>query len=119
MDSTNITIIIVAVILVILLLYVAFSMKKSNNTNWPPSVSKCPDFWVDVSTAGDGSKCINPHHIGTCNLPSKGNDNEKNFDVAPFNDDDGNCQKYRWATKCNVSWDGITYGVTNPCSNSK
>jgi ribosomal protein L37AE/L43A len=24
--------------------------------------------------------------------------------------------EYNWAKKCNVSWDGITYGVENPCS---
>jgi hypothetical protein len=47
-----------------------------------------------------------------------GNDNEKNtmnFDAAPFNSDNGLCAKYKWATSCGVTWDGITSGVKNPC----
>ena len=39
-----------------------------------------------------------------------------NFDQAPFNGTDGNCAKFKWANKCGLTWDGITYGVSNPCA---
>ena len=40
------------------------------------------------------------------------------FNQAPFNGTDGDCAKYKWAykDKCNVTWDGINYGVSNPCT---
>jgi hypothetical protein len=39
-----------------------------------------------------------------------------NFNTSAFTGSQGACNKYNWATKCNVTWDGITYGVSNPCS---
>ena len=35
---------------------------------------------------------------------------------ATFNAENGTCSKYTWATRCGVTWDGITYGVNNPCA---
>jgi hypothetical protein len=39
-----------------------------------------------------------------------------NFSVPTFQGGDAACQKYKWANDNNVSWDGITYGVPNPCA---
>ena len=39
-----------------------------------------------------------------------------NFNNAPYTGDNGTCNKYIWAKKCGVTWDGITYGVENPCN---
>jgi hypothetical protein len=41
-----------------------------------------------------------------------------NFNLSPFTGDNGDCSKYNWATKCQVTWDGITSGVKNPCDTS-
>ena len=38
-----------------------------------------------------------------------------NFNNAPYTGTTGACAKYNWANNCGVSWDGITYGVNNPC----
>ena len=35
-----------------------------------------------------------------------------------FTGSNGTCAKYSWANKCDVSWDGITYGVENPCNST-
>ena len=44
--------------------------------------------------------------------------NAMNFNQQPFTGDNGSCSKYRWATGCGVTWDGITSGVKNPCDTS-
>jgi hypothetical protein len=64
--------------------------------------------------------CFNSHKLGKCNLPGDGNanNNTMNFNQSPFNTDTTNCSKYKWATNCQVTWDGITSGVSNPCDTS-
>jgi hypothetical protein len=37
-----------------------------------------------------------------------------NFNDPLFTGDNGARVKYDWAKKCNVSWDGVTYGVDPP-----
>lgn len=101
--------------LIILLIVIGVSLSKSTSTMvWPPIVGACPDYWVDLK--GDGEACYNTKSLGKCNLPSKGDKNPMNFDVSPFNAENGTCSKYTWATRCGVTWDGITYGVNNPCA---
>ena len=39
-----------------------------------------------------------------------------NFNLPAFTGSNGTCAKYNWANNCKVSWDGITYGVENPCT---
>jgi hypothetical protein len=38
-----------------------------------------------------------------------------NFNEGPFDGTDEMCAKYKWSKVCDVTWDGITYGVENPC----
>ena len=70
---------------------------------------------LTFNSLGNGEECFNEHSLGTCHIPSEGNPNTKNFNTTPFNESDGSCRKYTWSNNCGVSWDGITYGVTNPC----
>ena len=107
------TIAIVFLIILLVLIGVALS-QSSADQEWPPIVGACPDYWVDLS--GNGEKCLNSHSLGECNIPTDSDKNTKNFNQAPYNGTDGTCAKYRWADKCKVTWDGITYGVTNPCT---
>ena len=97
---------IIALILILVLIGMALSSEKSEQT-WPPIVASCPDYWVDLS--GNGEMCSNIKSLGTCNNKTM------NFNVDRFNGSDGLCNKYKWSQACKVSWDGITYGVTNPC----
>lgn len=110
------TVLVIAiVVLVLTLIIIGLVLSKSGqHTNWPPFVGQCPDYWVDLS--GNGEACYNSHRLGRCNIPSNGNKHVMNFNQSPFTDPDGTCAKYKWATSCQVTWDGITSGVKNPCS---
>ncbi len=118
MNFQRIVIIIAIIVLIITLVFVGVMLYQSKkNEVWPPYLSDCPDYWVDLSS--NGVACLNTHRLGKCNIPSKGNPNTMNFNVYPFNDEtQGTCNKYKWSKGCGVEWDGITYGVENPCSTS-
>ena len=109
------TIAIIALIIILVVIGVSLS-KASVSESWPPIVGECPDYWVDLK--GNGEACLNTHSLGTCNIPSAEGQNTMNFNQAPFNTDTGTCSKYRWATACKVTWDGITSGVSNPCDST-
>jgi hypothetical protein len=105
------------VILIISLLVIGIVLSVSKKKNWPPSVSACPDWWI-VDGSGNRQKCINVKDLGVCkpqgNMPHQVMD----FNTGPFSGSNGNCSKYTWANRCKVSWDGITYGVSNPCNST-
>jgi hypothetical protein len=116
MPSFQIVVLIIAlVILIIALAFIGVSLKNSqSNTTWPPLVPDCPDYWTT-----DASFCVNVKDLGTCPASIMTDKHLKmNFNDDPYNGSDSSCQKYTWATVCNVSWDGITYGVQNPCDAS-
>ncbi len=104
---------IISLILFLVLIGIALSNSASSQS-WPPIVGSCPDYWVDLS--GNGEACYNSLSLGTCNIPKAGENGTKNFNIPWYTGSDGLCHKNEWATGCGVSWDGITYGVTNPCS---
>jgi hypothetical protein len=119
MESTfqNVILTIAVVGLVVLLVIIGISLSKSSSTvAWPPVVGSCPDYWLDLK--GNGEECYNVKSLGMCNVPNTKEKNTMNFNTAPFNSDNGTCSKYNWANNCKVTWDGITYGVTNPCDTS-
>lgn len=102
------------VILIILLVVIGITLSKaSNKTYWPPIVGDCPDYWVDMS--GNGGSCLNSNSLGRCNIPREGEQGTMNFNQSPFTTSNGTCAKYNWATACQVTWDGITSGISNPC----
>ena len=108
----TVVLIIAVILLIISLAFVGNALKTSSaNNSWPPEVPACPDYWTI-----DGSNvCVNIHDLGTCK-PGYGKEHlTMDFNVAPYTGDDGNCAKYTWATGCKVAWDGLTYGVPNPC----
>jgi hypothetical protein len=121
MNFQKIVLIISIIVLLVILVVIGIMLSKSKSEeNWPPVVGECPDYWVDMS--GNGEECFNTHSLGRCNIPGNTNDHMKNtmnFNQLPFTGDNGNCSKYRWATLCKVTWDGITSGVKNPCDNSQ
>lgn len=61
-------VVIAVVILIIALAIIGVSLSKggSGETQWPPIVGACPDYWLDLQ--GNGSACLNTHSLGTCNL---------------------------------------------------
>ena len=117
MNFQKIILTIAIVVLIVLLVVIGITLAKASDSEvWPPIVGECPDYWVDLS--GNGEACVNTHSLGRCNIPSNGEQASMNFNQAPFNTENSNCAKYTWATGCQVTWDGITSGVKNPCDTS-
>jgi hypothetical protein len=109
---------IATIFLILFLVLIGVSLSYSSaEEQWPPVIGSCPDYWVDLS--GNGEACFNTQSLGTCNIPSEGKDNTKNFNQIPYNGSRGACAKYKWANSCNVTWDGLTYGIENPCVKQK
>ena len=103
------------IILIITLVVIGIALSKNaQNVAWPPVLPECPDYWI-LDGSGSNAVCVNVKDLGTCK--SVGNKHQNmNFNTSVFTGSQGACNKYNWATKCNVTWDGITYGVSNPCS---
>ena len=116
MNFQKIILTIATVLLIVILVVIGISLSKATVEDvWPPIVGECPDYWVDMS--GNGEACFNTHSLGKCNIPSDTNGkNTMNFNQSPFTGANGECSKYKWATTCEVTWDGITSGIKNPCA---
>ena len=114
MKFQKIILTIALIVLIILLVVIGVALSKAaSSESWPPVVGDCPDYWVDLS--GNGEACFNSHSLGRCNIPTEGEKGTMNFNQSPFTDENGECSKYKWANSCQVTWDGITSGVKNPC----
>jgi amino acid transporter len=102
------------IILLVNLVIIALALYNSKNKNWPPMVPNCPDYWV---SEGSGNKvtCINEKDLGVCQPQTGDKHLIMDFNKSPFIGAGGNCAKYTWANNCKVAWDGLTYGVNNPC----
>lgn len=104
---------IVILIIALVIIGIALSYAKANE-EWPPIVPECPDYWV-IDGSGNNTTCTNVKDLGICPAKSGEKHQIMNFQGYAFTGDNGACNKYNWAKKCKVSWDGITYGVQNPC----
>jgi hypothetical protein len=102
------------IILIITLVFIGIALSYSKQTEWPPMVPQCPDYWI-FDGSGNNARCINIKDLGTCR-PKRGDKHLKmDFSNSAFTGSNEMCAKYMWAKRCGVSWDGITYGVNNPC----
>ena len=104
---------IIILIIALVIIGIALSYAKDSQA-WPPIVPDCPDYWI-ADGSGNNATCINLKDLGTCSATGENKHLTMNFNEAPFVGEDETCAKYTWAKKCGVSWDGITYGVNNPC----
>jgi hypothetical protein len=105
------------ILLAIILFIMAYTInKKTNDLKWPPYISNCPDYWLDLSS--NGSRCFNQHSLGKCAIPNSLEQNTVDFTSSIYTGSEGECNKKKWANNCGVTWDGITYGYGNndPCS---
>jgi len=105
------------IILIIALVFIGMSLAYSKDNQWPPMTPQCPDYWL-VDGSGNNARCINVKDLGTC--PPKNGEKHltMDFNTPAFTGSNEMCAKYTWANNCNISWDGITYGVDNPCQTS-
>ena len=103
------------IILIIALVFIGISLSYAKDgQKWPPVVPSCPDYWK-FEGEGDDTRCVNVKDLGTCSATGENKHLSVNFNEAPYIGSKGTCEKYNWAKRCGISWDGITYGVNNPC----
>lgn len=107
--KTSFMIMMVVLILSLAIMGVALHTSKGD-VNFPPNISKCPDYYVynpttnkcedvkQLSTGGskDGTSCTNADF------------NQDIYKAKGTGPQSGICKKKRWAKHCNVPWDGIT-----------
>jgi hypothetical protein len=98
-------------LLVIFIFMVGILVYAKKNDDNVPIVPQCPDFW-EIEETDTGPKCVNVQNLGTCPAASGDEFLSVDFNSGNFTD---NCSKYTWANNCNIAWDGLTYGVDNPC----
>ena len=105
------------IILIISLIFIGIALTRAQTQMWPPMSPQCPDYW-EIDGSGNNATCKNIKDLGTCS-PQNGNSHlTMNFNTTPFVGSNELCSKYTWANKCGISWDGITYGVSNPCQST-
>ena len=103
------------IILIIALVFIGIALTYAKDQTWPPIVANCPDYWM-ADGSGNNTTCKNVKDLGTCSSHNSENKHlVMNFNDPTFTGAQGSCNKYTWANRCGVSWDGITYGVSNPC----
>lgn len=110
------------IILIISLVFIGVALSYAKDETWPPMVPSCPDYFV-IDGSGNDAKCVDVKDLTMnsnpqfCRPPpgSKDDHYSINFNTAQYTGSNGTCNKYKWATTCGVAWDGITYGVQNPC----
>ena len=103
------------IILIIALVIIGVSLSYGKDSQvWPPVVPQCPDYWVAEGSENNAT-CINVKNLGSCKATGGKKHLTMNFNQAPYVGADSTCAKYTWAKKCGLSWDGITYGINNPC----
>ena len=105
------------IILLIALVFIGIALSNATDKQWPPITAQCPDYW-QIDGSGDNTTCSNIKDLGTCQPQNDDEHLTMNFNGSAFSGQNGMCAKYKWANKCGVSWDGITYGVSNPCQST-
>ena len=105
------------IILIIALVFIGIALSKATDQQWPPITAQCPDYW-QIDGSGNNTTCINIKDLGTCKPLNGDKHLTMNFNGSAFSGQNGMCAKYTWANKCGVTWDGITYGVNNPCQST-
>ena len=109
----KITAIITCVILLVILIFIWGSLTYAKkDVPDGPIVPQCPDFW-EIGGTDASPTCVNVQKLGTCAAAAGDEYLTLDFNSANFTD---NCAKYTWANNCNIAWDGLTYGVANPCT---
>jgi hypothetical protein len=110
----KLVLVIAIIILILSLIFIGIALSYAKNKSWPPMVPSCPDYW-QMDGSGNNATCTNIKDLGIC--PPQGGQKHlvMNFNDPMYSGQNGLCAKYTWANNCKVTWDGITYGVNNPC----
>jgi hypothetical protein len=142
MDFQKVSIIVAALLLAIILGTLAYTIsntKSNGNIPWPPVLGVCPDYWEDLS--GNGSQCVGVFNGSTgnntgnilqsgtsgfsapidfSNMTTKQNPGSgipflTQVTNPTYSGSDPICAQRMWGQQHkNISWDGITYGISQP-----
>ena len=106
-DTSTFVIIIVILFVTIFIIYMYRSYKlfqekaKEENKKYGRA-GKCPDYWE----IGEGDTCKNVHLLGSCS--NTVDNNQMSFNDEIFkHPKTGNYAKCKWASGCNLEWQGI------------
>jgi hypothetical protein len=78
---------------------------SSEKPQFPPFVSKCPDYWDVVGE----NRCRNVNKLGICLHGDGTKDSDvMDFNLPIFEGKKGMYYKCSWAQKCQVPWEGIS-----------
>jgi len=102
LDGTKKTIIVIAIIiLIIYLIIIGLSIYNAQyNHTYPPVVPECPDYWEIT----EDKICKNTKNIGSNICDGQ----VINLNEAKWKGKSGLCEKYQFAKRCNLQWDGIS-----------
>lgn len=123
MKFQSIVIVILGILLIITIIafyYIASS--RGNNMPFPPSIPVCPDYYYQTAELQDGTITCKAMPSMEKTLNNAGVTNQRcstpTFTPQYYSGTNANCLKYTWFSNCNSipAWEGITYGVNNPCA---
>ena len=91
-----------SIILICCLILIGFFLSKKSriNNDWKPDIGDCPDYFIKVDDSSKPNTCVAnllDTSITNCDL-------SKEIDFTNMSI----CDKFKWANKCNVQWDGIS-----------
>ena len=118
MDPFYTTIVVVAlIVLVVFLVIMGLMMQYQNNqTVYPGTQNQCPDYWIAGVNTDKQTTCTpQTQGLNTFTLPTTGTPSYvKGGSILP-NDPGWQtggtssiCGQRAWASKNNISWDGVT-----------
>jgi len=103
------------IVFIIMLIFIATVLYKNKyGVNFPPTVSQCPDYWIDQQSPSgsmENSNGANTNNQSCVNVKNLGNvscDKNMDFTGSFWQGSAGDCNKYKWAKSCDLTWDGIT-----------
>ena len=121
-----VVIIILGVLLIITLLsFYYIATRSGDDIPFPPSIPICPDYYYQVHSNDGKIRCKAMPSIAAAIDAVRGKDDDfrkgcKNPAFFPrhYSGTNANCEKYKWYAGCNYipAWEGVTYGVQNPCA---
>jgi len=111
MSFQKIILLIATILLIVVLIVFGLTIKNSNNNvKYPPVSSQCPDYWKASKGKNGISMCENVKKLGDSKCQT-----EMNFSVKPYTGTHGICTKKKWATRCGITWDGVTNNTKTKC----
>ena len=100
------------VLLIICLVMIGIAIhNETYSADFPPVIADCPDYWIERPGKDlDTNVCYNTKNLGRSEC-----EKSKDFSGGLWTGNDGICNKFKWATSCDLTWDGIT-NRTDPCN---